>query len=145
LLTLSLSISLSLPPQSRLNLNPNISQPYPSRSRSIAGRLLVFLLFADSQGEGVNEVSFMSEQAAFYLGSIGLLGEYCPSSRKKNRFISLRTGCMHLEPFSEYLEFHGCNCLQPFLTTEDQSSLAQKISEDNFSAPYFPNFSICFL
>lgn len=108
-----------------------------------AGSLLVYLLLADSQGEGVKiEVSFMSEQAAFYLGLIGLLGEYCPSSRKKNRSIPQRIGCMHLGPFLEYPEFGGCNWKQPFLTAEDQSSLVKKTSEDNFAAPYTSNLLI---
>lgn len=110
------------------------------------GSLLVNLLFADSQGESVNiEVSFMSEQATFYLGAIGLLGEYCPSSRKKNRSISQRIGCMHLGPFLEYPEFCGCNWKQPFLAAEDQSFCVQKTSEDNFAAPYTPSFTICSL
>jgi len=36
--------------------------------------------------EGVQvEYSFMSEAVCTYLGLIGLLGEYCPTSKKKNK------------------------------------------------------------
>lgn len=57
----------------------------------------------------LSETSFMSEQAIFYLGSIGLLGEYCPWSRKKNRHFSGQVDCMHLESFKEeHFDFSGC-------------------------------------
>ncbi|GLT28850.1 hypothetical protein SLA2020_037540 [Shorea laevis] len=65
----------------------------------------------------------MSVQALHYLGSIGLLGEYCPSARRKNSHFSNKIDCMHLGPFREYPEFHGCSWPQPFLSAEDQSSL----------------------
>lgn len=29
--------------------------------------------------------SFMSETGCFYLGSVGLLGEYCPTTRKRHK------------------------------------------------------------
>lgn len=29
--------------------------------------------------------SFMSEAGCFYLGSVGLLGEYCPTTRKRHK------------------------------------------------------------
>ena len=58
---------------------------------------------------GLSETSFMSEQAILYLGSIGLLGEYCPWSRKKNRHFSGQVDCMHLESFKEeHFDFSGC-------------------------------------
>lgn len=38
----------------------------------------------------------MSEQASLFLLSVGLLGEYCPSQRKKDRISGPLVGCMHL-------------------------------------------------
>ncbi|KAK9194488.1 hypothetical protein WN944_005195 [Citrus x changshan-huyou] len=74
----------------------------------------------------------MSIQAISCLGSVGLLGEYCPSSRKKIRPLSGRFGCMHLVPFQEYPEeFCGCSHWQPFLTTEHCCSLVQEVLEDS--------------
>lgn len=43
-----------------------------------------------------SETSFMSEQASLFLLLIGLLGEYCPSQRKKDRNSGPLVGCMHL-------------------------------------------------
>ncbi|KAL6286727.1 hypothetical protein ACE6H2_011117 [Prunus campanulata] len=101
----------------------------------ISGNLQVYLLPSDFQGEVVSgEVSFMSEQAIFYLGSIGLLGEYCPSSRKKNRPLLKGNSCMHRLPYQEYPEFHGCYWLQPFIASENQSSLVLKNLEDDIAA-----------
>ncbi|KAK9271767.1 hypothetical protein L1049_002130 [Liquidambar formosana] len=84
----------------------------------------------------------MSEQAIIYLGSIGLLGEYCPSSRKKNRSLLERIDCMPLEPFQENSEFHGCSWMQPVLTSEDQPSCVQEALEDNIGAAYILNSGI---
>jgi hypothetical protein len=50
---------------------------------------------------------------------------------------------MHLEPFLEYPEFDGCSWVQPFLTTEDQSSLVLETLEDNFDPALSSNFSSC--
>uniref|UniRef100_M1BE02 Eukaryotic translation initiation factor n=1 Tax=Solanum tuberosum TaxID=4113 RepID=M1BE02_SOLTU len=78
--------------------------------------LLGSLLSVDFQSCGLSETSFMSEQAIFYLGSIGLLGEYCPWSRKKNRHFSGQVDCMHLESFKEeQLDFSGRWKAQPAL------------------------------
>jgi len=41
-----------------------------------------------AEEEGANKVaanSFMSEAGCFYLGSVGLLGEYCPTTRKRHK------------------------------------------------------------
>lgn len=47
--------------------------------------------------EGIKfEASFMSERASLFLSSIGLLGEYCPTSRKKSRQTFDKVLCMHL-------------------------------------------------
>ena len=40
------------------------------------------------------EASFMSEQASVYLGSVGFLGEYSRSTRKRHKFV---LPCMHQE------------------------------------------------
>ncbi|KAJ0087326.1 hypothetical protein Patl1_08444 [Pistacia atlantica] len=57
----------------------------------------------------------MSEQASLFLTSIGLLGEYCPTSRKKNRHTSHKVGCMHVE-LAEANNTHcsGCQFMRPF-------------------------------
>jgi hypothetical protein len=67
--------------------------------------------------EGIKfEASFMSEQATFFLSSIGLLGEYCPTSRKKNGHTTVdKVGCMHiclLEGYSAHCL--GCQFMRPF-------------------------------
>ncbi|MCD7463064.1 hypothetical protein HAX54_049881 [Datura stramonium] len=65
---------------------------------------------------GLSETSFMSEQAIFYLGSIGLLGEYCPTSKKKNRYFSGRVDCMHLRSLQEeHIDCCRCWEAQPAL------------------------------
>lgn len=46
-----------------------------------------------------SETSFMSEQASLFLLSIGLLGEYCPPQRKKDRSSGPQVDCMHLKSF----------------------------------------------
>ncbi len=41
---------------------------------------------AEEEEEGkVAATSFMSEAGGFYLGSVGLLGEYCPTTRKRQK------------------------------------------------------------
>ncbi|KAK4426589.1 Eukaryotic translation initiation factor 5 [Sesamum alatum] len=74
------------------------------------------------------EASFMSEQAILYLGSVGLLGEYCPS-RKKNPHTPDSIDCMHLGSFLEQSGFCGCSIAQPFAVTTDQSFHSQKFSK----------------
>lgn len=78
----------------------------------------------------LSETSFMSEQAIFYLGSIGLLGEYCPTSRKKNRHFSGWVDCMHLGSLQEeHIDFCGCCKAQPSPDTLYNCS-AEYFSED---------------
>lgn len=74
------------------------------------------------------EASFMSEQAILYLGLVGLLGEYCPTSRKKNPHICKIFGRMYLLSFLEHLELCGC-----IRVSTDQSSHARISLEDTFS------------
>ncbi|KAL2246998.1 UNVERIFIED_CONTAM: Eukaryotic translation initiation factor 5 [Sesamum indicum] len=74
------------------------------------------------------EATFMSEQAILYLGSVGLLGEYCPS-RKKNPHTPDSINCMHLGSFLEHSGFCGCNIARPFIVTTDQSFHSQKFSK----------------
>lgn len=88
------------------------------------------------------EVPFMSILAIYDLGLIGLLGLYCPSSRKKKRSLSGKQDYMHLGAFKKYQEFHYCNWFQPFLTAKDQSYLLQKASEDNIAAACLSSSSI---
>lgn len=54
------------------------------------------VLLQSDKVEGLEgEASFMSEQASVYLGSVGLLGEYSRSTRKRHKFL---LPCMHQEP-----------------------------------------------
>ncbi|KAL7184014.1 hypothetical protein ACSBR2_026231 [Camellia fascicularis] len=78
----------------------------------------------------------MSEQVIFYLGSIGLLGEYCPMS-SKNSLSPERIDCMHHGSFQEYPQFCGCSWVQHSLTTEEDLSFhAQKSLEDFYMLKY---------
>lgn len=63
---------------------------------------------------------FMSEQDNLYLGSIGLLGEYCPTSKKRLIRHLERVGCMHLESFQEVSLLQGCNWGQPTFAAVNQ-------------------------
>ena len=91
------------------------------------------LLAKLSKVEGVKfEASFMSVWASLYLGSIGLLGEYCPTSRKKYRH-SLERDCMHLEHFQDHTGFWGCSWMQPSYT-RDQSTQGENFSLFNSAA-----------
>ena len=56
-----------------------------------------------------SETSFMSEQASLFLLSIGLLGEYCPSQRKKDRNSAPLVGCMHLKSHQGH-KIRGQDC-----------------------------------
>jgi hypothetical protein len=40
---------------------------------------------AEEEEGKVAATSFMSEAGGFYLGSVGLLGEYCPTTRKRQK------------------------------------------------------------
>lgn len=67
--------------------------------------------------EGVKiEASFMSEQALLYLGSIGLLGEYSPTSRERYRLPWERFGCMH---HGSLQHSAPCYCMQRPLIAEN--------------------------
>ncbi|KAK4833370.1 hypothetical protein QYF36_003635 [Acer negundo] len=60
------------------------------------------------------EASFMYERASLLLSSIGLLGEYCPTSRKKSRHSSHIVGCMHLGLSGAYnIHCSGCQFMRP--------------------------------
>lgn len=77
--------------------------------------------------EGVKCSAFMSGQDNLYLGTIGLLGEYCPTSKKKFRHTLERLGCMHLEPFGNLALLQGCNQVQPSFAVFAQSSIEEGI------------------
>lgn len=65
-------------------------------------------------GSVKSEASFMSERASLFLSSIGLLGEYCPTSRKKSRHSSHKVGCMRLGTSEAYITLLGCQFMRPF-------------------------------
>ncbi|KAI3665571.1 hypothetical protein L6452_44198 [Arctium lappa] len=118
-ITSPLSKSLFSPPQLK-TLKHRLSLSSKSRQRSVThSHLLTFdctLDLAKSQ-----KCFFMSEQAILYLGWIGLLGEYCPISRKKTPFLSETVGCMHRAPFQDHTDFSGCYWVQPLVATSEYS------------------------
>ncbi|URE24990.1 hypothetical protein MUK42_11992 [Musa troglodytarum] len=65
------------------------------------------------------EVSFMSEQVRLYLGSIGLLGEYSPTTRNRERLSWGSFSCMHYRPHQHLTPTLGCYFKQPLLIAED--------------------------
>lgn len=84
---------------------------------AFSGSLQFNLLhFAFLKVEGVKfEASFMSERASLFLSSIGLLGEYCPTSRKKNRHSTDKVPCMHLVLLEGCnTDFLSCQFMRPF-------------------------------
>ncbi|WOH03494.1 hypothetical protein DCAR_0622892 [Daucus carota subsp. sativus] len=59
----------------------------------------------------------MSEQATLFLSSFGLLGEYSPSPRIKDK-----VGCMHFEAYQgNNRNFAGCQFMRPCPTIEDNT------------------------
>lgn len=60
-----------------------------------------------------NSVSFMSELDSFYLGSIGLLGEYRPTSRKKHTCFSEQFGHFHLETIRDFIVIKSHHFMLP--------------------------------
>ena len=81
------------------------------------------------------EASFMSERASLFLSSIGLLGEYCPTSRKKSRHSSYIVGCMHIV-LSESYNTHcsGCQFMRPL------SGKGGFLKDRDVSAAYLSHF-----
>ncbi|KAL8162401.1 hypothetical protein V2J09_013890 [Rumex salicifolius] len=58
---------------------------------------------------------FMSEQSSLFLTLIGLLGEYCPTSRRKDSRTFHKVDCMQLGPYEGYTDHsQGCKFMQPF-------------------------------
>lgn len=69
------------------------------------------------------EPFFMSERASLFLSSIGLLGEYCPTSKKKNRDSSFKVACMHIGLFDCHTEdYIGCQFMRPISSARNLSS-----------------------
>jgi hypothetical protein len=64
------------------------------------------------------EVSFMSEQTSVYSGSVGLLGEYSRSTRKRHKFL---IPCMHQDP----TKFSGCENSLDTTSAESQLTFLQ--------------------
>ena len=65
------------------------------------------LLQSDKVEVSEGQVSFMSEQTTVYLGSVGLLGEYSRTTRKRHKFV---LPCMHQETT-------GFSCAESSLAT----------------------------
>lgn len=87
---------------------------------------LLYLQFVKVEGVKF-ETSFMSERTSLFLSSIGLLGEYCPTSRKKYRHHSESISCMHLGPFQGYYNSsQGCRFMWPFSTARNLSGIKQR-------------------
>ncbi|KAK4433657.1 hypothetical protein Salat_0528400 [Sesamum alatum] len=84
--------------------------------------------------EGVKlETSFMSEQASLFLSSIGLLGEYCPLPREKEKNSGSGVGCMHLELRQGYTRHQGCQFMRPVLSLRNFYHIEEEtcVGEDN--------------
>ncbi|WCJ44568.1 hypothetical protein M5689_025227 [Euphorbia peplus] len=65
----------------------------------------------------------MSERATLFLLSIGLLGEYCPTSRKKTRLSSDKLSCMHSGLFDfNSTDSIGCQFMQPLSSARNNLS-----------------------
>lgn len=82
----------------------------------LSGWLVRLWWVRSAKVEGVKlETSFMSERASQLLSSVGLLGEYCPSSRKKEAHSGPQVGCMLLGPREGYTIRcrQGCQCMRP--------------------------------
>lgn len=62
-----------------------------------------------------NSVSFMSELDSFYLGSIGLLGEYRPTSRKKHTCFFEQFGHFHPETTRDFVIIKSHHFMLPAL------------------------------
>ncbi|KAI4367022.1 hypothetical protein MLD38_022809 [Melastoma candidum] len=103
-------------PSSPPRPNPNLSSP-PTRTSRLQVPLCLLISSIRCVRVGF---SFMSIQAE-YLGHIGLPGEYCPWSRKKNRRLAETVSCMHLELFRQHPEFQRSIWLRPRLAPERQS------------------------
>lgn len=87
------------------------------------------------------EAFFMSERASLFLSSIGLLGEYCPTSRKKNRRSSAKVGCMHLGLIEGHsTDYVGCQFMQPFPTARNLSTRGGFLVTREHSAADFCSF-----
>lgn len=71
----------------------------------------------------------MSEQAILFQGSIGLLGEYCPKSRKKNEPLSDRIDCMY---HTSWQEFRYCDWVQLSFSKEEEIDLSAQDSLKDF-------------
>jgi len=71
----------------------------------------------------------MSKQAILFEGSSGLLGEYCPTLRKKNEPLSDRINCMY---HASYQEFRCCDWVQLCFTKEEEIELSAPDSLKDF-------------
>lgn len=85
----------------------------------------------------------MSEQAITYLESVGLLGQYFPSSRKKYRPLPRKISCMHLEPYQESPQFCGCCWWQPPIVTGGSYSQVLAAFKAKTAASGSSNYKIC--
>lgn len=84
--------------------------------------------------EGVTfETPFMSERASLFLSSIGLLGEYCPTSRKKISCAET-IGCMHLELLGVHRKARGLGF--HFMRSFPAAQRASGLFEDTATSTY---------
>lgn len=77
--------------------------------------------------EGVKcRATFMSARDSLFLGSIGLLGEYFPTSRKKYICSSEKSDYLQLEPFQETYNLNqNCNSEQFFIVVTSQYGIEE--------------------
>ncbi|KAL2467532.1 Uncharacterized protein Fot_51190 [Forsythia ovata] len=82
------------------------------------------------------EASFMSEQAPQFLSVIGLLGEYCPPSKDKDRHSAHKLGCMHLELQGYNINFQGCQFMRPFPSGNNFHHTEEILVEEDQLLPF---------
>ncbi|KAI3928856.1 hypothetical protein MKW98_024457 [Papaver atlanticum] len=69
----------------------------------------------------------LSERATLFLGSVGLLGEYCPRGFKHRDFAANKGCRMHFEPFQDFRDSSSYNFLRPPITNElEETTLSEE-------------------
>lgn len=81
-------------------------------------------------------ISFMSEEVPLYLESIGLLGQYCPTSRKRYRNPLDSARCMHLKSSLKSTSVEDFCWMQPFPIAGDIFSIQDRPSLSSFDSSF---------
>jgi len=87
-------------------------------------------------------ISFMSEEVPLYLESIGLLGQYCPTSRKRYRNPLDSACCMNLKSSLESSSAKDFSWMQSYPIAGDIFSIEERSSLSSFSSSFSLNTAI---